>query len=54
VIPDNEGFSQYVPTCVKQEKMNAWTCENDRLSMLIFESQDEDTMDRSMQPIYAR
>lgn len=54
VIPNNPGFSQYVPSCVKHEKMNAYTCQDDRLGMLIFESEDDDTMDRSMQPIYAK
>jgi len=54
VIPNNPGFSQYVPSCVKHEKMNAYTCQDDRLGMLIFESEDDDTMDRSMQPIYSK
>lgn len=54
IIPNNPGFSQYVPSCVKQDKMNAYTCQDDRLGMLIFESEDDDTMDRSMQPIYSK
>jgi hypothetical protein len=32
--------------------MNAWWCNNKKLGLLIFESNDEDRMDRSMQPIY--
>jgi hypothetical protein len=34
--------------------MNLWTCKNDDLGILQFESEDPDTMDRSMQPILAR
>lgn len=32
--------------------MNAWTCEQDRLGQLMFESEDPDTLDRSVQPVY--
>lgn len=32
--------------------MNAYVCDNDKLGVLLFESEDEDKKDRSMQPIY--
>jgi len=54
VIANNPGFSKHVPSCVFHEKMNAWTCQEPKLSMIIFESEDPDTLDRSMQPIYTR
>lgn len=33
--------------------MNAWTCEQEKLGILLFESEDSDQLDRSMQPIYS-
>lgn len=27
IIPDTPGFSEYVPDCVQQPNMNAWTCQ---------------------------
>jgi len=32
--------------------MNLYTCKGDVASYLVFESEDSDTYDRSMQPIY--
>ena len=54
MIPNTYDFAEYVPNCVQQKKMNLWTCKQDRLGYLIFESEDEDTYDRSMQPIYSK
>lgn len=34
--------------------MNAWICSTEELGKLIFESEDVDKWDRSMQPIYSR
>jgi hypothetical protein len=34
--------------------MNAYACEAEKLSILLFESNDYDNMDRSMQPIYVK
>jgi len=34
--------------------MNAWTCTQNRLGQLLFESEDPDKLDRSLQPIYAQ
>jgi hypothetical protein len=32
--------------------MNVYVCEAEKLGILLFESQDEDNLDRSMQPVY--
>jgi hypothetical protein len=32
--------------------MNAYVCKSGTLGVLLFESEDSDTLDRSMQPIY--
>ena len=32
--------------------MNAYVCHSDSLGVLLFESGDKDTEDRSMQPVY--
>jgi len=32
--------------------MNAYICQADKLGILLFESEDDDKLDRSMQPIY--
>jgi hypothetical protein len=34
--------------------MNLWICAQDRLGTLQFESEDSDTLDRSIQPIYSQ
>ena len=44
--------SQVVPQCTKQDSWNAYLCTNDNMGVLIFDSLDADTMDRSVQPIY--
>lgn len=48
MIPDTPDFSEHVPDCEKQPDMNLWTCKNDWLGILQFESEDPDTLDRSM------
>lgn len=54
MIPDTPDFSEHVPGCELQEEMNLWTCDQEKLGILLFESEDPDTLDRSMQPIYSR
>lgn len=54
MIPDTEFFSELVPKCNQQKDMNLWTCRNDDLGILMFESEDDDKVDRSLQPIYSR
>ena len=34
--------------------MNAYVCKAEKMGVLLFESQDEDKLDRSMQPIYVK
>lgn len=38
-------------TCVEKTTWNAWHCQNDKIGVLLFESLDGDTWDRSVQPI---
>ena len=52
IIPNNPGFSKYVPDCQLITKMNAWICHTDNLGVLHFESEDENRLSRSIQPIY--
>lgn len=52
IISNNTGFSPYVDGCEPREEMNAYICQNDKLGILLFESEDDDKEDRSMQPIY--
>jgi hypothetical protein len=54
LIADNPAFAPYVPDCEKLEINNMWMCEQSKLSMLLFESEDTDNRDRSMQPIYVQ
>lgn len=52
IIADNGEFAPFIPECEPYTAGNAYICESDRLAVLLFESEDSDTMDRSMQPIY--
>lgn len=52
IIANNSGFAPYIDTCEPHVGMNAYICENDKLGVLLFESEDNDKLDRSMQPIY--
>ena len=52
VIANNSGFAPYMENCEPKEGMNAYICEEDYLGILLFESEDDDRFDRSMQPIY--
>lgn len=54
MIPDTPEFSEYIPGCTFRESMNLWTCQQTKMGILLFESQDADSWDRSMQPIYGR
>jgi hypothetical protein len=38
--------------CTYKADWNGWACNNRNIGVLLFESNDEDTEDRSMQPIY--
>merc|ERR1712166_675281 len=52
IIPDVKDFSSKFDNCVKKDAWNAYICQNDKLGILLFESEDDDSLDRSMQPIY--
>jgi hypothetical protein len=52
MIPDTDDFSEHLEGCTQQKQMNLYTCKGDVASVLLFESEDSDTYDRSMQPIY--
>jgi len=52
IIANNTGFAPYIDTCEPSTAMNAYVCQADKLGVLLFESEDEDKVDRSLQPIY--
>jgi hypothetical protein len=54
MIADNPAFAQYIPDCERFEDNNLWVCQQTKLGMLLFESEDADNRDRSMQPIYVQ
>lgn len=54
IIADNDGFAPGQKSCKKYEKMNAYICNNKNLGILLFESNDDDWKDRSLQPIYVQ
>jgi hypothetical protein len=54
VISNNTGFAPYIEGCTGHENMNAYICESEKLGILIFESEDADKWDRSLQPIYVK
>jgi hypothetical protein len=51
VIHNNSGFAPYIKECTPQPLSNTYICEKSSLSVLHFESQDLDRMDRSVQPV---
>ena len=54
IIANNTGISPYIEGCKGDDWMNVYICEAEKLGILLFESQDEDKLDRSMQPIYVQ
>jgi hypothetical protein len=54
VIHDNAEFAPYVGPCSRWAPWNGYWCQKSKLGVLLFESQDPDTMDRSVQPIYVQ
>jgi len=53
-VPDIPGYSEHLNNCEQEKNWNAWLCDNKELGILLFESEDDDKWDRSMQPIYIR
>jgi len=54
LVANNTGISPILEGCKGDQWMNAYVCEADKLGILLFESQDEDKEDRSLQPIYVQ
>lgn len=54
IIANNTGISPFIEGCKGDNWMNVYVCEAEKLGILLFESQDEDKLDRSMQPIYVQ
>lgn len=54
IIANNSGFAPYIENCEGDRQSNAYYCDADKMGILMFESQDFDNMDRSMQPIYVK
>jgi hypothetical protein len=52
LIANNTETSPYIKGCKPQIIQNTYICENEYISQLIFESNDDDKVDRSLQPIY--
>jgi hypothetical protein len=52
IIANNPGFAPSQSKCKFYQNMNAYICDDKNLGILLFESNDDDWKDRSMQPIY--
>lgn len=57
LIPNIKEFGEYsgsFPDCTLVEGMNGYRCTNNDLGILVWESNDADSIDRSIQPVYYR
>jgi hypothetical protein len=52
LIANNSGLAPHIESCMGYPNMNGYICEAKSLSVLQFESNDEDWMDRSCQPVF--
>ena len=52
IISNNTGLSPYLDTCEPKPAWNAYICKSNSLGIMIFESMDDDTKDRGMQPVF--
>lgn len=52
LIPTIPTYTENFPDCTKAEKINGHICTNNDIGILVWESQDPDSIDRSIQPIY--
>ena len=52
LISDTAEVSETYEGCIFKESWNAWHCTNNDIAVLMFESLDDDWMDRSVQPVY--
>jgi len=54
LIPDVEGYSEMFDGCSKMPSINGYFCKTKGLGILLWESMDPDSWDRSIQPVYYR
>jgi hypothetical protein len=54
LIPKIDTYTDQFPDCDPMESINGHICSNNDLGILVWESQDPDSIDRSIQPIYIR
>lgn len=52
LIPTIDDYTQYFPDCVAMPSINGHQCTNNDIGILVWESLDSDSIDRSIQPIY--
>jgi hypothetical protein len=53
-IPDNTGVSPFLEGCDYYKTHNGYICDNDKLGILHFKALDDDSYDRSVQPVYVK
>jgi len=54
LVPATENYAEHLTGCVSHPEWNAYLCDNLQLGQLVFESEDSDRFDRSVQPVYVR
>ena len=55
LIPHTEGYTDQFPECDPYDKdLNGHFCTGNDMGILVWESQDPDSIDRSIQPIFIR
>lgn len=52
IVYNIPGYSDKFDNCVAKSAWNALYCQNKKIGILLFESEDEDKMDRSFVPLY--
>jgi hypothetical protein len=54
LIPNVKDYSASFPDCTFVKAINGYRCTNNDLGILVWESNDADSIDRSIQPVYYR
>jgi len=54
VIANNPGIAPHLPNCKLYAEMNCYICKREHLSVMMFESGDDDTEDRNVAPIFVQ
>jgi len=52
LIPTIANYTDNFPGCTKMDSINGHQCTNNDMGILVWESMDADSIDRSIQPIY--